>query len=517
MARWDDGYVTDVAYTSAFYRETTPAWLAMAALLLGHRPPDLAQPFRYADLGCGNGLTALTVAATSPHAEVHAFDFNPTHIEFGRDLAARAGLANIRFHEASFAEIAAMADDALPAFDFIVAHGVLSWISPENRTFLTDIVGRRLRAGGLAYFSYNVTTGWAGMVPLRALMRMLSAASGERSDRSVAATWTALDKLKDGGAAFFAANPGVEARIANLRQQDPRYLAHELLNEDWHPLMFTDVADAMADAKCSYIGSATLAENIDAVGVPPGVQPMMADVRDIRLRETLRDFGAAQAFRRDIYRRGAPALPMPEHYRLLDGVTLHWTGQPSPGDIVFTTPLGSMTGNPEAYRPLLTALEAGPLSIQQARTIAPFAERPMVELLQAMALLIGGGFAHPALPNGGSPEARRNTAALNRAVADSNADGAEMPRLALPILGTAVNVDMTETLVVGALLAGQPAEVVALTAVLEEQLRRGGRTLQKDAKPVTDPAEAKDIATAIVRHVLDKRAPLLRRLGVLEG
>jgi hypothetical protein len=129
--------------------------------------------------------------------------------------------------------------------------------------------------------------------------------------------------------------------------------------------------------------------------------------------------------------------------------------------------------------------------------------------------LMGGGFAHPGLPNGDSPESRRGAVALNRAVAESNADGAEMPRLAVPVLGSAVNVDMTETLVVGALLAGQPAEVEALTAVLEEQLRRGGRTLQKDGKPVTDPKEAKDIATAVVRHVLDKRAPVLRRLGVL--
>ena len=44
MAQWDDGYVTDVTYTSNFYREITPSWLALTGLLLGHRPPvrDLA-------------------------------------------------------------------------------------------------------------------------------------------------------------------------------------------------------------------------------------------------------------------------------------------------------------------------------------------------------------------------------------------------------------------------------------------------------------------------------------------
>ena len=517
MAGWDDGYVTDVVYTSSFYRETTPAWLAMSSLLLGHRPPDLTTSFASADLGCGNGVSALTVAATSPQAEVHAFDFNPAHIEFGRDLAARAGLTNIHFHEASFAQIAAMPADALPAFDTIVSHGVLSWISPENRAALVGIIGQRLRPGGLAYLSYNVTTGWASMVPLRALMRMLAKARPERTDLTVPALWAMLDRLKQGNAAYFAAHPSLEARLETLRKQDPRYIAHELLNADWHPVMFADIADAMAGAKCQYIGSATLAENIDAVSVPAGVQPLLGEAHDLRLRETLRDFGSAQGFRRDLYRRGTPPLPMSEHHRLLDAITLHWTGQPTAGDVTFATPLGNMTGNPDAYRPLLRALEAGPLPIAQARTIEPFASRPAVELLQAVALLISGGYAHPALPDDGSAESRRTTADLNRAVAEANASGSDMARLASPVLGTALTVDVTETMVVGALLTGHLPEVASLTATLESQLRRGGRTIQKDGQTVADPIEATTIATSIVRHVLDNRAPLLRRLGILEG
>ena len=97
MAKWDEGYVTDVAYTSNFYREITPAWLAATSLLLGHRSPDLDKPFSYADLGCGNGFTTLVIAATCPHADVWGFDFNPAHVEFATRLAERAGLTNVRF------------------------------------------------------------------------------------------------------------------------------------------------------------------------------------------------------------------------------------------------------------------------------------------------------------------------------------------------------------------------------------------------------------------------------------
>ena len=102
MAHWDDGYVSDVTYTSGYHNETPPVWLAAAATLSGFTAPDLTRPFRYADLGCGNGVTALVVAATMPHAEVWACDFNPAHVENGRDTARRAGLTNIHFEEASF-------------------------------------------------------------------------------------------------------------------------------------------------------------------------------------------------------------------------------------------------------------------------------------------------------------------------------------------------------------------------------------------------------------------------------
>ena len=60
----------------------------------------------------------------------------------------------------------------------------------------------------------------------------------------------------------------------------------------------------MADTKCSFIGSATLSENVDALAAPAGMLPVLGEATDRVLHETLRDFASAQAFRRDLYRRG---------------------------------------------------------------------------------------------------------------------------------------------------------------------------------------------------------------------
>ena len=516
MASWDDGYVTDVVYTSNFYRETTPNWLATAALLLGHRPPDLSKPFRYADLGCAHGFTAIAVAATCPQAEVWGFDFNPAHIESARHLAAEAGLTNVHFVETSFGDLAALPAAALPEFDFVVSHGVLSWISPQNQRALMDVVGQRLRPGGLCYLSYNVTTGWAAMVPLRALMRQLTEASTERTDLSVPATLDVVDKMKAAGALFFGAYPALENRLKELRAQDARYFAHEFLNKDWHPSMFADVADGMAESKLGYIGSATLSENIDAVSVPAAMVPLLADARDLRLRETLRDFGSSQGFRRDIYRRGVAPIPVAEHHGILINLTLEWTGMTAGEQVTIGTPMGQLTGRPELYKPLLAMLEAGPVSVGQALATPPFAGRPLLELLQAMTLLIAGGYAHPVMPDGLSKAARDSGAGLNSAIARLNGNGGDMPRICLPATGSAMNVDLLETLAIGEILSGQPADPVGLTAAVQAALARSGRSVQKEGQPVTDPVEAARIVTDALRNVVERRLPILRRMGVVD-
>ncbi|MEJ0017936.1 MAG: class I SAM-dependent methyltransferase [Acetobacteraceae bacterium] len=516
MAQWDDGYVTDVVYTSNFYREITPTWLAMTSLLLGHRPPDLTQPFTYADLGCGNGFTTLVVAASCPHAQVWGFDFNPAHIEFATNLAARAGLTNVRFMESSFAELDSLPDGTLPDFDFMVSHGVLSWISAENRRHLMGTLTKRLKPGGLVYLSYNVATGWTAMVPVRRLMRMLTAASPERTDVAVPAVLDYVDRLKQAGALFFQANPAIENRLNDLRKQEPRYLAHEYMNQDWNPLMFADVATELMEAKCRFIGSATLAENIDTVSVPANVAPLLGETRDPLLRETLRDLGCGQAFRRDLYRKGMAPMPAAEQQVLLENLTIVGLGLPVPETgPAFATPIGSVTGRQEVYQPLLSMLEAGPMSVRQARESPSFAGRPLVELMQAFTLLVAGGYAHPMLPGGGTAAGHEAARRLNLAIAQANANAADLPRLSAPAIGSAIGADILETMLVGELLAGKPAEVGPLASEILVLLGRSGRSVQRDGKPVTDPAETMRIVTEAVTGMLARRVPILRRLGIV--
>ena len=517
MASWDDGYLTDAGYPNFFNREITPAWLAMTALLLGHPPPDLSRPFRYADLGCGKGVTDVAIAAACPEAEVWGFDFNPAFIESARRLAAQAGLVNATFVETSFADLVRRADAELPEFDFIVCHGVLSWISPENRRRVIEVIGRRLRPGALAYLGYNTMTGWSSMIPIRALMRLLLSAGPQRSDLAVSDILDFLDRINEAGAQYFRNHPMLERHLKSIRDRDARYVAHEYLNEEWHPLMFADIADEMAEVKCTFIGSATLSDNIEAFSTPATFVPLLMEAEDIYLKETLRDLGCAQTFRRDLYRRGVTPLLPREQRALAEAQTIVGLGMPIQDAITVGTRSGTVTVPPDLYRPLLEMLETKPVSIGEAQNLAAFANLPLNEVAQAVAMLVTGGYALPRLAKDPTAVAKRSARALNTAIAKANALGDDIAWLVAPAVGGAVPASVIEVFVVGAILEGGPPEIGNLTDHVLSQLQHSGRqTANAEGQAVTDPKEAQRVIAEAVQNTLDRRARAFRQLDILD-
>jgi len=101
-------------------------------------------------------------------------------------------------------------------------------------------------------------------------------------------------------------------------------------------------------------------------------------------------------------------------------------------------------------------------------------------------------------------------------VALENTRGSELQRLAVPLIGSALQVDLLETLMLGDLLSGLPPTLPNLTLAVTSGLERSGRNMQRDGKSVTDPAETRAMAADIAERFLNRRVPLLQMLGVLE-
>jgi SAM-dependent methyltransferase len=511
---WDDGYIHDIAYSSGFYPELSPVWLATAATLLGHRPPDITRPFRWAELGCGFGLPATVFAATNPHAEFWGFDFNPAHIEGARRTAGRAGIGNIRFDETAFAELAEARDGALPQFDFIVAHGVWTWVSPEVQAQIVRFVRRFLAPGGLLYLSYNTLAGWAAMLPLQRFMRDWARAFPGPSATIAPAAAGFLAELAQAGAGYFVQNPNAAARIKAAAGFEARNLAHDYFNDNWLPTTFGAVADAMAEAKCGHIGSATLVDNIDAVTLPPHVVRLLGGVADPRLKEFIRDLGANRTFRRDIFRRGTDQPPPGEQRATLEALLLTGLGREHEAELVVPTGTGHLTLHSDTYRPLLERLAAGLLSVGELQQMPALAGKPLAEATRVASYLIGGRFAHPVPAVTPSAAAIAAAAAVNAEIARQNADGASLGALAAPLLGSGLNADAIETAVAAGVAAGT-RDAASLAERALATLAASGRAVMHDGAAVTDPAAAAAAMGVTVHRFLAERLPLLVRLGVI--
>jgi trans-aconitate methyltransferase len=294
------GYVTDTSYTDQFFRELAPAWLNYVAALNGAPPVALDRPFVYLELGCGFGTSTVVNAGAYPQGAFHGCDIIPAHVDGARRHAAAFGVANVTFHEADFDHLLAR---GVPPCDFIVLHGVYSWVDEEARAAVRRVIDDRLKPGGLVYVSYNCLPGWASEAPLRKLLVEFSRPHDGDTAQRTAAALDALTTFSRGRARYFKANPSALTAVDAWHQRDTEYVVHEFMNAAWQPFYAVDVADELAPLGLRYVGSATLADNHSALVLDADSAKAVAALGTERERQVATDFATNQRFRRDVFVR----------------------------------------------------------------------------------------------------------------------------------------------------------------------------------------------------------------------
>ncbi len=388
------GYVTDVPYPGRFHRETMPLWLHAAATSLGYAAPDITRAYGWCELGCGDGSNVLLAAATNPAGRFVGVDFNAEHIALARAAAARAGIDNVQFVQADFADFATDARWA-SMFDFVVLHGVWSWVPAAVRRSALDVIARTLKPHGLVYIGYMSHPGSSQLAAIQKLLleyaRQLQGDSAQRVRHALAY----LKRLADAGTGYFAEHPGAARQVAAMQAEDPAYLAHEFLTEHWQPQHSADVIGELTAIGCDFIGSATTCENIDALSIPGQAQALIGGLPTRVLAETVRDLARNQSLRRDLYQLGAQALSSTDHLAALDALKLGaLPGAPAGGELSFDTRIGPVPGPEPLFGPVLQALAEGPARFSTLRQLPVFAQRPGL-LNQVVQMLLWGGCAHP--------------------------------------------------------------------------------------------------------------------------
>jgi hypothetical protein len=353
------------------------------------------------------------------------------------------------------------------------------------------------------------------MRPVQTKMSLLAEASPERSEVAVAGVIDMLGKMKTAGAAMFRQHPALDGQLTKFREDDLRYVAHELLNRDWHPVMFPAVASVMAGLKCDYLGSATLHENFLNLTVPAPMRSMFGEVRDTMLRETLRDIASACPFRRDLYQRGPRRMSAGGLKSRIDTIGLTRTFTPVPEPIVLPVAIGAFTPDQEHFRALLEACANGPCMIGALRDHAALADWPDPNLVDAATLLMALGYLRPVLRETPNDAALSASIRLNAVHAELFEEGDGRPFLAYPTVGAAWHTNEIEILALDELRTGRAAEEQPLAMAVLERVMRGGFQLSRHGQPVNDPATMREVVFERIRDMLEHRLPAMRRMGAL--
>ncbi|RKZ85374.1 MAG: hypothetical protein DRR19_16485 [Candidatus Parabeggiatoa sp. nov. 1] len=155
----------DIPYTKNIYQQTQPDYVATIATLFGMQPPPV-ETGRILELGCASGINTIAMAQAIPNGEFIGIDLSAQQIEAGQNHIRRLGLQNITLKPMDILDI----DADLGMFDYIIAHGIYSWVSPAVRDKILQICHHQLQPNGVAYVSYNVYPGWHVNRMLREMM-----------------------------------------------------------------------------------------------------------------------------------------------------------------------------------------------------------------------------------------------------------------------------------------------------------------------------------------------------------
>jgi SAM-dependent methyltransferase len=237
-----------VPYDTEANHEAHPRSMATLARLFG-RAAALPSTARVLEIGCGDGEHLIAAASYLPHAHFVGFDLAADAVARGAAAARAAGVENVRLLHRDVRDVRAAGLDE-GAFDYVVAHGVYSWVPEAIRGNVLAVMRAALAPDGIGFLSVNALPGWSLRRALRILMREAAAELGDPAEK-VGAALSLVDELAAAGEAApgfvgVLAKAAAEYRAHVMAATPPdadfsHYVFHDLLAECNDPFSLTEL------------------------------------------------------------------------------------------------------------------------------------------------------------------------------------------------------------------------------------------------------------------------------------
>lgn len=248
---------SELGYKSMPFPYTTPATLEAYAALVGVSAPN-PKTERVLELGATYGGNIISQALFNPDATFVGIELSQEQVEKGNEVIANAGLTNVSLVQSDIASIGS----EIGTFDYIIAHGVYSWVDDGVKDALLRLIDEHLAEDGIAYVSYNTYPGWHTMEEVRQLMMFSNRDKAQFNHKEkvlhgktigsiVGSQILKYDNLKERNSKFLGA-------LRSVMQKDEYYVGHDHLEPNNDPVYFYQFNDHLADHNLAYLCDADL-------------------------------------------------------------------------------------------------------------------------------------------------------------------------------------------------------------------------------------------------------------------
>jgi SAM-dependent methyltransferase len=297
--------VTDTLYDSVPYQtlalpQTHPDRLAVMAVLFGKTPRPIDR-CRVLELACGSGHNLIPMAYGLPGSEFVGLDLAETAIHRGVQAAADLGLANLKLVHANILDV----DASWGLFDYIIAHGVYSWVPANVQEHILSICKNNLAPQGVAYVSYNTFPGWHMRSMAREIMRFHAGHfddPGQKIQQARGILQFVVSAIPPSMAEYGRALARELKEIQELAPElQSNYIFHDQLAELNQPFYFHQFMKAVMGHGLKYLAEAEFFE-MQSLLFDENVQGTLARLAgsDILIQEQFMDFLKGRKFRQTL-------------------------------------------------------------------------------------------------------------------------------------------------------------------------------------------------------------------------
>ncbi len=318
MANWNNGYFVDFEYVDSYFTQLNPLLINLNLTFAGidvgsENEIAVNDGFNYLELGFGRGVSLCSHALAYDGSFFMGTDFNPSHALNASNLIKDRNVikdknVNIEIYDDSFAELFNRLQKRDIKFDYIVLHGIWSWVNYDNQKIILKIIDSFLKVGGVVYISYNCFPGWDGKWSSRKLLTMYHDYSEGTEEEKIFKSLDFFKNFLDTKPAYLQNNPISASIMDILKNNDYKYVAHEFFNETSTCCYFIDMAKDLESCKLQFISSANPLWHFEDSELSEQSRDFIHSIKDSVMREQLKDYCFNRQFRNDLFVKGKVSL-----------------------------------------------------------------------------------------------------------------------------------------------------------------------------------------------------------------